>query len=327
MAETTGLYQNLALTTLVSKRPRGAYLAPVIFNTYNVPKMSGTIYRRLPNSGDLIPHDTYRAPGSEAKVLWEDNPVTEPFTIRDHSLSSLLPDELRDVDSPLNEEINKVNNIVDALDLAREINVVSKLAAAATAASMTESPSEKWDAASPTVDPLAYLIKKVSVILANTGKRPNVLAMDFDVAAALWMNSKLRGMAQYTLNQADLSPTVDIMAKFLSAALGIQNVVIADTGWISAGGRGVNNPTLQKIWSDNVWLGLVEPASLEYGGFGLQLKYNGPGATYGQTVRNGYLVETARVASRKADAYYVHNYYDDVVVNPKAGYWITNTLT
>jgi hypothetical protein len=234
---------------------------------------------------------------------------------------------LRDVDSPLNEEINKVNNIVDALDLSREIAVVTKLAAAATSASMTEAAPEKWDAATPTTDPLAYLISKISLILRNTGKRPNVLAMDFDVAAALFLHAKIRDMAKYTLNQTDMAPTVDVMAKFLAAALGIQNVVIADTGWISSGGRGVANPTLQKIWNDNVWLGLVEPASLEYGGFGLQLKYNGVGATYGQVVKNGYLVETARAASRKADAYYVHNYYDDVVLNPKAGYWITDVLT
>lgn len=327
MAETTGLYQNMALTTLVSKRPRGAYLAPVIFAAYNVPKMSGVIYRRLPNSGDLIPHDTYRAPGSEAKVLWEDNPVTEPFQIRDHSLSSLLPDELRDVDSPLTEEINKVNNIVDALDLAREIEVVRTISAAATSASMTESAPEKWDAASPTSDPLAYLIGKIGLILRNTGKRPNVLAMDFDVASALFLHPKLRDTWKYTLNQTDMAPTVDVMAKFLAASLGIQTVAIADTGWKSSEGRGATTPTLTKIWGDNVWIGLVEPPSLEYGGFGLQLRYNGVGATYGQVVKNGYLVETARAASRKADAYYVHNYYDDVVLNPKAGYWITGTLT
>lgn len=327
MAEITGLYQNLALTTLVSKRPRGAHLAPLIFAALNVPKMSGTIYRRLPNSGDLIPHDTYRAPGSEAKVLWEDNPITEPFTIRDHSLSSLLPDEMRDVDAPLNEEINKVENIVDALDLAREIEVVSKISAAATAASHTEAAPEKWDATTPSEDPIKYILSKIGLILSKTGKRPNVLAMDFDVAAALFLHTSVKDMAKYTLNQTDMSPTVDIMAKFLSAALGIQQVVIAETGWISAGGRGTSNPTLSKIWGDNVFLGLVEKPSLEFGGFGLQLKYNGPGATYGQQVRNGYLVETARAASRKADAYYVHNYFDDVIINPEAGFWITDTLT
>lgn len=327
MSEVTGLYQNLALTTLVSKRPRGNYIAPAIFNTLSVPKMSGVIYRRLPNSGDLIPHDTYRAPGSEAMVLWEDNPTTEPFNIRDHSLSSLLPDELRDIDSSLNEEINKVQNLCDALDLAREIKVAATVAAAATAASMTEAAPEKWDATSPTTNPIDYLLTKVGLILNNTGRRPNVLAMDYSVAVALYTNKSVRDIAKYTLNQTDMTPTVDAMARFLSAALGIANVIIADTGWVSNRGRGVVTPTLTKIWSDNVWLGNVEAPSLEYAGFGLQLKYNGPGATYGQVVKDGYLVETSRVPSRKSDAFYVHDYYDDVVINPKAGYWITDTLT
>src|SRR5690606_4112533 len=116
--------------------------------------------------------------------------------VRDHSLHSYLPDEFRDVDAPLQSEVNKVEKIMDALDLAREKEGVATLVSAATAAGATENAPEKWDNPAATQDPISYLLGKIAVILSKVGKRPNTIAMDFQVASALYSNKVVRDVAK-----------------------------------------------------------------------------------------------------------------------------------
>jgi hypothetical protein len=326
LGELKGLYQDVALRNIAIKRKRQGYLIPLIAALFPVGKLSGTMYRRDPNNADLRVNNTVRAPGGQVKMLYSENPIEEEWRIRCHSLGDLLPDELRATEEPIQDEINKVEKIVDNLNLEREVKGKANMIAAATAANtgtgvnashlQTLTGTSQINATNA-INPCITIARGINQIVKKTGRRPNFIAMDSLVAQAWIENEAFQNKIHFTTSIAANNMGTAAMATLIGNALAIDRVYLAEGVVQNIGDKG-GTQSLSEIWGDDIILGIIEPASLEYQGTMLNLTYSGtiPGGGDGSTLtaKSGYTVERGRVVDRKSDLFVVHSYYDDKVI-------------
>lgn len=328
--ELTGLYQDMPLTNLAARRKRAGLVAPRILASLSVNKPTGNIYVLDPEQTALLVQDTVRAISGEAKSLYGSKPTLIPYEVRDHSLTDVLADELRIADTVLADDLDSVQNIMDKLDLEREVRLPAQIKAALIAAGYTATPSEKFNAASPSADPITYLNTQIGLFIAQCGVRPNLMVMDYTVAQVLVNHPKFLERAKYTMPPASLTTGIEATERLLAAIFTIQEVVIAEGHVYNNVNKG-GTVNLTNIWADDILLAYKEPASTRYAGLGLEMLFNGFINTQGsggvKTVVNGYVIEKARNARRYADEFFVHRWYTDKLINTNAGRIITDVLS
>lgn len=328
VGELQGLYQDMVLTNVAGKRKKTGLVMPRIMPSLNVNKPTGLIYMRDPNNIALKVQDTVRAIGGESKALYGSAPSTIEFKIHDHSLTDILPDELRLADSVLQDDINKVEGLQDALDLEREVKGPALIKSTLVTAGQTDSPTDKFDDTSAG-DPIAYLLKQIAEITPVIGIRPNLVAMDYAVADAIMTHPKTVERVKYTLPVTEVNAGIGSMERMLAVMLAIPEVIISEGHVQNVAPKG-GTQSLTSIWSDEVLIGFKETPNTNYAGLGLHLIFNGAmqtGSAGVLQVVNGYAIERARNARRFSDEFFIHGWYTDKIINPNAGIWITDTLT
>lgn len=312
-------YQVESLARVASGYAPEGLVASMVFP--NVPSrlQTGVFYNIDPNRQFLIPRDNVRAYGKEPNAMDYDDPTTSSYNAIDHSLEGAVPDELvKQADDEAKPAFAEVKRLTYNIALKREIELVTTLGTL----SQTGSPSTKWDANGG--DAIADIKAQFSTIEDSVGVSPNMLVMDRKVARKITDSASFRDRAKYTMtpDQVRSMGTAALLAALLDIPVG--NVYLPSAHYNSAA-KGAT-ASMTRIWDENVLLGFKEDG-LSIGQptqtLGMHVTWSG---SSGSGV-DGFEVDTEEVKSRKATVMYVHNYYDQVLVNPTAGYWFTNTLT
>lgn len=317
------IYQNQALTNLAARRARPAFLASSILPSLKVAKQTGVIYKKDVRDSRLQVPDTTRAPGTKPNPLYEENPTTVSYNIVDHSLSAMLPDEVKaQLDPAIQSEANKVESLYEALLLRKEIDLMAAL----TASVSSDAPTVKFDDYVTTTgegsDPIAYLMEAYATIEDAVGATPNCLALDNAVARALSQHPKFQERAKYTLAPAQNVNGIAAMANLIAAVLGLEQVFVCNGALYNSAARGAATASMSRIWGETALLFYRENPSLEYAGLGVELKWDLPGVS----AVNGVFVMQSRDDEAVADKFFVHDYYDQKIVNAGAGFLITDCL-
>lgn len=319
-------YVDKSLTQVAVGRKRPTFLAERLFPVTYHDDLTGFYWVLDGNDASLITQNTERAPGSSPHSLYTEPPTKQTFTVKDHSLQDSLPDEYKSRTEPaLRREQDKVVKLRDALDLVKEVRMLTALQAGLT---NVTAPATKFDDyTSTTFDPIDFLLGQFDLVEMNAGAQPNVMALDAKVARAIMNHPKVKARGLPTMGPDRYNTGISTMENVLAALLGLDEVMIA-TGSIRNIARKKETKNIVRTWSDNIVLGYREAPTTEgYAGMGITVKWNPP-AEQGEQVVNGMLVERERLGGgKKAWAFYVHDYYVQIVMNAKSGIWIPDVLT
>lgn len=336
MSELDGLYYDVPLTNFAARKPIDQqWIIPQLFPSLSVNKLTGTIVNLAAENNYRRKYDTVRSICGEAKAVLSDMPSTIPFAIRDHSLTDLLADELRSSEIRIFDDQSVVEQLINLLNIDREVEGVTALKASLVGSGNTDSPTTKFDAAYNATtgqpNPIQYLLDTILDAGALAGARPNTMVISEKVANVILANPGFQNRAAYTLPPGSLLNGIDQLRSLLSATLGIPRVIVVSNHYYNAAIKNVQNPELAtptEIWGDDILLAYVEAPSLRFGGLGVSLSFNGMLSSNGdKRVVDGFVIERARNARRYADEFFIHKWYDDFIVNSGAGFLITAPLT
>lgn len=308
------LYNTAALEQFLIKRAPGNFAAPFIAPTVMSAKLTGTIWSSDTTREDLIARDTNRAAGAYPNKVDVLPPTSVSYTVKDHSLEGDLTDEEREqVESALESEINTVAGIQDRLRLAREVALVTALAAGLTGGN-TSSPTNKWNSAAG--DIFSDISAQMTTIEDNVGIAPDAMVIGSDVIRKASMAAAWRDRLKNTIAPASEAamPLESVLAAALRIPVG--NIFVV-TNYQNTAALG-NTASLSRIWGENVLLFRREQPSFRFNGLMIQVRWTGSGT--------GFEVTSERAARAKKDIISVHDYYTDKLVNAGAGHWFTNTL-
>jgi hypothetical protein len=317
-------YTDQALTNVAAQRKKPTFVAQRLMPNLTVTKMTGKFWKLDPNDQRLIIQDTKRAPAGKPKPLYSDEPSSDTYTVEEHASSDVLPDSYKaQMDAALVSESNKVERIVDYLDLLKEYSMLSKLFAGLTNVS---APSTKFDDyTSTTFDPIKWITDLFAQIEDSVGASPNVLAMDAKVGRALIQHPAVKERVVAVLPPSQFNNGLTTIEKLLAAILGLDEVMLA-TGSVRNTAKKGGTKSIVRNWSDNMVLGFREDPSLEYSGMGLHFVYE-PDGPDGEVVNGKQVIRERLSEGRKADFFAVYDNYDQKVVNTGAGLWIPDVLT
>jgi hypothetical protein len=230
----------------------------------------------------------------------------------------MLSDEERlQCEVAVQSEINTVEGIQDRLRLAREVAGVTALAAAITGGN-TSTPTNKWNDAAG--DIFSDLKSKLSTVEDNRGLTPNAVVIGADVLRKATESPAWRDRVKYTVSISEEKRIP--FATLLADAIGLENPanVFVVGAFKNTAARGAT-ASVSRIWGENVLLFRKEEPSFRFNGLGLQLRWAGSASG------TGFEVGVERQELAKADAFVVHDYYQDLIVNSTAAHWFTNTIT
>lgn len=317
-------YTDQALTNVAAQRKKPTFVAQRLMPALTVTKMTGKFWKLDPNDSRLILQDTKRAPAGKPKPLYTDEPSSDTYTIEEHASSDVLPDSYKaQMDAALTSEANKVERIVDYLDLLKEYTMLSKLSSGLTNAS---APSTKFDDYTVTTfDPIKWITDLFATIEDAVGATPTVLAMDAKVGRALIQHPAVKERAVSVLPPAQFNNGLRTIELLLAAVLGLEEVMLA-SGSVRNTAAKKGTKTIVRNWSDNMVLGFRENPSLEYSGMGLHFVYE-PDGPDGEVVNGKQVIRERLSEGRKADFFAVYDNYDQKVINAGAGLWIPDCLT
>jgi hypothetical protein len=320
-------YVDRPLTNVLVGRKRPQFIAERCAPTLFVDEISGVYWVRDSNDATLITQNTVRAPGNSPHSLYTEKPTTTPWAVLDHSLQDSLPDEYnRTMDTALRKEANKVEAIMDALDLVKEVNFLTKCASTLINAT---TPATKFDVhtGGTYVDPIEYLLALFIPIEDAITASPNFLAMDVATARAIINHPYVKERGLPTMGPDRYNTGRETMERIIRDLLGLDEVMIA-AGSVRNTARKKKTANIVRTWSGNMLLGYKEEPTLDgYAGMAFHAVWN-PGAEEGEEVREGKLVERERLDGfRRSWGFAVHDYYSLVFANSRAARWIPSVLT
>lgn len=302
-------YVDRVLTGVAAGFMDGALVASEILPIVPSALQTGDVYDIDPDRQFLIPRDNVRGPGGEPNRLDYDDPDTSKFFAKDHSLAGFIPDEiLQQVDAEAMGAIPTINRLTYNILLKREVETV----AVVNALSQSVNPTIKWDATNGSA--IADIKAQKETVRLAVGRNPNTLVISSAVLDKISETADFRDRAKFTLTPRQIESLG--YADQLAACIGVNRVLVADSYYNSAQ-RGAA-PSMASVWGQTVFLGYCDNPRSGAGAsqaFGMHIVWNGEGGG----AEDGFLVERERIPRRKGDAVYVHNYYDQFLLNPLAG--------
>jgi hypothetical protein len=311
-------YLDLALTGVAAGYAPGGLIATQVFPLVPAAKQSGKFWNIDSERRFLKILDTARGPGAEANRMGYNDPGTLSFFAMDHALTGFLPDEVKDqAEVEAQEAIPTVEDLVRLIALEREQNLVTLLGTL----SQTSSPSTKWD--DPGGSAISDLKAQKETIRTAVGRSPNTIAITDQVLDLIsetpdWKERVYQG--GFTATEVERIGPAALLASFV----GVEKIFVA-TAYHNTAALG-QPASMASIWGENVLLAYTEnPRGLNRPSqaLGIHVAWSGGEGK----AMDGFLVERSRFEERKSDAFHVHHYYDQVLLNAGAGYLFTNVLT
>lgn len=253
---------------------------------------------------------TIRANGSPANSA-EYTVSTSTYTLEEHALRDVVTDRDRgNADAALQPDIDAMENLVSRIMLRKEIQARNLLF---TTTNFTNSHSLTstlgWQDLTTISDPIGDIQTATSIILTNTGKRPNTLVVGYNA-----FNKGLRNHPNI-IERIKYSERAIISEDIVAAVFGIQNIWVGEAVQNTAA-EGAAADSMAYIWATDAWVGYLEPNA----------KLKSASAVYNFTKGgNGaypYAVKKYRDEEVSGDWVEVSSFFDTRAVATLSGYLI-----
>jgi len=330
MSEQTAVQYPVALQDVAISQKFPQYITGRLLPYVASPNLSPVLYTKDPNSASLRSTQSLRAPGMAAKPVHKDAPTRTQYTIRSYSLSDTINYEDTVNDAGIYaDEVEVTRNLAQHLALGREDDFISKVSTALTAASLTATPSTKFDASG--AKPISYLRGRLDVTANNLGALPNTVVMGYNVATAIIGTDEFKASASYTLPPSQVYAGLENLERIIATLLGIDRVLIAVGSVKNTAAKGAAK-SISSLWGDNVLIGHFENQSRDCSSLALSFYLEGDANAIRipaefQRGGSGFLVVRKEVPEAMSTLITLHQWRADEVVFPQAGYWVTDTLT
>lgn len=254
--------------------------------------------------------ETLRANGAksnEAEYILS----TSTYALEQHSLKDIVTDRDRDnADVGLQPDIDAMENLVQRIMLRKEIQV-RDLMFTTTNFSNSHSLTSTlgWQDLTTISDPIGDINTGTSVILSNTGRRPNTLVVGF--------NAFEKGLKNHPniIERIKYSERAVLSKEIVANVLGVSNIIVGEA--IQNTGVEGGTDTMGFVWAAKAWLGYLEPNA----------KLKSQSAIY-NFIKGGageypYAVKKWRDEERGGDYIEVNSFFDTRAVASLSGYIIS----
>lgn len=251
MAYGGSLHINQALSNISVKYTNNEFIAGQILKEVPVKKESDVYY--IYNRDFKIP-ETLRADRSPASMhSWSVS--TSTYNLNEHALADIVTDrERRNMDSPLQADIDTVENLTDKIMLRQEYEV-SKLLFTTTSWGNNETivTATSWDYAAGTATslPIQDMLSATSSILMRGGIRPNTLVLGWDTFVVLKENQNVYDRIKY-VERALITP------ELLASVFDVEKVFVGTAVYDSAA-DGITE-SMGYVWGPNALLCYINPS-------------------------------------------------------------------
>jgi len=303
-----------ALTKWINSRAQSSsvFIADQLFQPdHNAGMTSGTYFRRLANTVSAGNVEIEHADGADyARVGFPFAAAT--FNTREFGVEVPLPRRTQAM-SQVPLELKQVAAEVAEQEvmIARELRVINAMFGTGDWTNeATLGAAAQWD--DPGADPLANIWAAIDAVELNSRQPVNVGAIGFDGMRVAVQNADLTGLMPAATRQTQI--TFDELAARLASAFGIERLLV---------GRAVRNTanlgaaeTPARMWTDNLWLGYVNPGGSVGSSFA---QFSGTDGSAGPTAVDRYFSDKQRT-----DVVRVREDRAQQVVDVLAGYLIIN---
>jgi hypothetical protein len=307
-------FQDPVLTQISQdyKNAPGTFLAEQIFPIVNVDKKTG-VYFQYGKESLRKPVSTLRT-GHAATPVFEYSTLKVPYgPLAEHDLKvGITRDEYLMYDDPLNPETDAVNNLNQAMQIEKEINlsaVMSNTSVITQNTNLGTVPTSQWNDYGNS-NPFNDIQLGITQMITNGLTAPNSIFMGYQVWAQLVNHPDLLDRVKWSAKGV---MTTDLLASLFSTA-GITNVWVGQAVYNSAA-EGLT-ATNGFAWGKNFWLGYVTTTP------GLRTLNGG----YTLTIANGKYVDRWDEADGKVSWIRNNDYYQQFVVGAEAFYLIQNAV-
>lgn len=244
--------QDVALTNLVIDYGNNMYIADDIFPIVSVKNDKDIFYKWNRKAFNTAGLDTRRADRARAKEisvgLSQDN-----YVVEQHALADFIEDSiLKNVDSMLNLMERTAENIIDTLDLVKEIEAKDLLFAAGTYAAtnkVTLAANDRWSQINHAdSDPQEDIVTAKEAVLKQSGVIPNILVMGYQGFNMLKRHAKVKESVKYVAATGDAQMTKKAIADFL----GVDDIWVGTAIYNSAKEGQADSPAF--VWATHAAL-------------------------------------------------------------------------
>lgn len=259
----------------------------------------------------LILPQTLRGNGAVATEV-DYTVSTTTYVLNAHGVKQLVTDRDRDnADAAIKPDIDATEYLTQLILMRREADLLELIGTTANWANVTSLTSTfAWSANTSLSNPIAFVDSAASVIAQNSGKLPNVVAMDDRTFRAAKEHTQTVDRVKFTSPES-LGPAI------LARLFNVDQVLVS--GAIQNTGQELLSETMAFMMTDAAWIGYVERSP------GLRK----PSALYTlEQTSDGspYMVKKWREEERGGDFVEVNTKFRHVVPASQCAYIIANTV-
>lgn len=311
MPEVSQVHVNVALTNVSVGWRNPAFISDIVAPVVGVRKQRDKYFvydgarEAFRSTSDL------RAPGAQANEI-DFALASEAYYCEDHALVSVIPDEEREnADPAIQPDIDRTEFLSDKIDLNKEIELASIVAADSSLNGTSLSGDDQWSDGDS--DPFTAIEAGKAAVIESAQVAPNVLVLPQEVYSKLRVHPKILANLQYTNSGI---PTAQTLAQLLDVERVLVPRALKNT---AIPGR---EASMEYVWGKHAFLVWLPPRpSLKTVAFAYSFTWTlAPGSV------NGRLVEHWRDHTRKSDVIRVQRYYDQKVICPDAIYVWKNAV-
>ena len=259
----------------------------------------------------LILPETARADGAPANkatfVL-----STATYSLEEHALRDIITDRSRNnSDKAIRLDADTTEYLTEKIMLQKENDMATLVGTAANwSQTLSLTSTLAWDQNTTLSNPIIQIDTATSVIARNTGKRPNLVALDYTTFLAAKEHVSILDRTKYTTAES-------ITESLLATLFGVSKILVA-RGIRNQGPEGLSE-SMTFIWTDMAFVAWVEPSP------GLK-KASALYTFTQQSFGNPFMVKRWREEELKGDWIEVSTLYQHQAVASQCAFQIVNTI-
>jgi hypothetical protein len=305
MFDTGSTYYRSKVLTNVSLAYRNEnYIGGKVYPTVQVKQDTAQIATY--GMDNLRVEKTLRGIGAATKEVNHSVTVGDHYTLKDHALKELVPDELiNNAEDPISPKTDAVEAVTDMMQVAKEKAVADILQSTGVMTrNTTLTGTDQWNDYVNS-DPFADIKTAKNSVRTYSGKKANTMIIAYDALETLLCHPDV--LARFPGAPA---VTYDMLAANVGRLFGLGNVLVGDAQYNSAdeGQTG----TLGDIWSKSCVIAYIEKSPT--------LKSRSLGFTYQQKAPR--YVDGWRDNDRKGEWVRVNDKFDQKLIDANCGYLI-----
>jgi len=284
-----------------------SYVADKIFPQVNVTKRTGIYYTYDKSNLRLV--NDYRAPRTRAQTVDYGLNKSPYGPLIEHALEQPIEWELQGESViPLDADVDATQHVSDRILLSKEADAFSQLSnTGVITQTLALSGTSRWDDIANS-DPVGDVRTMVDTVKKEVLKQTNHLTilMGYEVYSALRNHPQILERMKYS--QLGVLST-DLLAQIFD----VKEVVIGHAEYVNA--NQLATDVMTYVWGKNVWVMYVNPQT--------SIK----SVTFGYTLRMGGRIVTRWSEPQiKTDYVRVEDYYQQLIVAPKACYYLSTVV-